>query len=231
MGIWPFRKKKQEEEAYFASTSGASVVPAAPLGEAITPTSTVQPSASQGTQSQSQQQLDAQQAANLQGPPGVPPAVLQLLHSAGIDLDQSSHVHVSTQTTQLSGNDAMQMFGQLGEAFRQMAAAQSSPLGMQVHPGVQIFTNGRLLESTDQLRATGIDGQATVKDLEEKHVVLGELHVVKLKLEVTKPGEAPYEVYTGALVPAKVTEEFAEGKTFKAKIDPNDKQQVLVLWD
>ncbi len=59
---------------------------------------------------------------------------------------------------------------------------------------------------------------------------MGDTHVVKLKLEVTRTGAAPYEVTTGAMVPAHVTEQFAEGKTFPAKVDPNDQNQVLIIW-
>lgn len=231
MGIWPFRRKKQEEESYFASTGGATVVPAAAPGELITSTASVrQPAASPAAPSTepSQRELDAQQGPAPEGPPGVPPAVLEMLRSAGIELDKDAQVHVSTQTAQWSGTDAMQALSQLGTVFRQMGSQMAT---MQVHPGVQIFANGVLQESPDQLKTTGVDAQVTVKDLEEKHVAFGDTHIVKLKLEVTKPGAPPYEVYTGAIVPAKVTEEFAEGKTFKAKVDPNDPHQVVVLWD
>lgn len=221
MGFWPFRRRKDEEESFFGDTGGARVAPAAPPGTVRSPDVSVEPS-----REPSQRELDAQQSASVEAPPGVPPAVVEMLKAAGIQLDRDAHVHVSTQTSQLSGGDAMKFLSQLGGLFGQMSSQT-----MQVHPGVQIFANGQLQGSPEQIRAHGVDGQVTVKDLEEKHVTFGDTHIVKLRLEVTKPGEPPYEVYTGALVPSKVTEEFAEGKMFRAKIDPHDRNQVLVLWD
>ncbi len=62
-------------------------------------------------------------------------------------------------------------------------------------------------------------------------MAFGDTHIVKLKLEISREGQEPYEVTTGALVPARVAETFAESKAFAAKVDPNDRNQVLVLWD
>ncbi len=134
---------------------------------------------------------------------------------------------VSQQTTQLSGADALKFLGQLGSFL----GGPGKQLPMQVHPSVQIVADGRLQESPEQLHAHGVDARATVKDLEEKHVAFGDTHIVKLKLEIAREGQEPYDVTTGALVPARVTETFAEGKSFAAKVDPNDRNQVLVLWD
>lgn len=172
-----------------------------------------------------QRELDAQSRAET--PPGMPTEVWDTLKAMGIDIPTGANVQVSSQTTELSGLDALKMLGQLGTFFRH--ADFQAPL--QVHSGVQIVADGRLQASPEHLKAHGLDAQARVKDLEEKQVAFGDLHIVKLTLEVTRPGEPPYEVTTGAFVPTKVTEEFAEGKTFAAKVDPSDRNQVLVVWD
>ena len=172
-----------------------------------------------------QRELDAKTRAEV--PPGMPVEVWHTLKAMGIDLGPNAEVQVATQTTELSGLEALKVLGQLGTFFRQ--ASFEAPL--QVHSGVQIVADGRLQASPEHLKASGVDAQAKVTDLEEKQVAFGDMHIVKLKLEVTKAGEPPYEVTTGAFVPTRVTEEFAEGKTFAAKVDPNDRNQVLVLWD
>ena len=205
---WPFKRKAREDE-FFTSTGGAQVAPAAPpvietQGAAPTQTQTAPPP-----------------------PAGAPPPdVVQQLAAAGIHIDPNAPVQVATQTTQLTGDQATQFLSQLGTLLGGVTAGGT----LQLHPGIQIMSGGRMLESPEQLKTTGVDAQATVKDLEAKPVTIGDTHVVKLKLEVTKPGGQPYEVTTAALVPAKVTETFAEGKTFPAKVDPNDPQQVLVIW-
>jgi hypothetical protein len=201
MPFWPFKRRKQDD-SYFTSTAGAQVVPAAPpvVAEGGGPDAAA-PSA-----------------------PSVRPEVMEQLAAAGIHLDPNAKVQVETHTTQLTGEQAAQFLGQLG-AF--LGAAGTN---VQVHPQVNIVADGRLQESPEELKTHGLDAQATVKDLEDKLAMDGDLHVVKLRLEVRREGADPYEVTTGAIVPAAVTEQFAEGKTFPAKVDPKDQDQVLVLW-
>ena len=208
MRLWPFGRKK--EESAFGSSPGASLAPAAP------------PVVEHDAAATSSPPTTTEQASAL------PADVREQLAAAGIHIDPSAQVQISTQTTKLTGAQALQFLGQLGPL---LAAARQSGGRIQLHPQVQIVAGGRLQESAEQLKARGVDARATVKDLEDKKVVVGDTHVVKLKLEVERPGAAPYEVTTGAIVPAKVTESFAEGKTFAAKIDPDDPKQVLVLWD
>jgi hypothetical protein len=223
MRLWPFGKKDKDEESYFSSTGGARVAPEAPPVIGATPAS----SAASPTPSAS-----PSSAPPTPGPPAtttsfgsvLPPEVLQKLAASGIHLDPNANVQVSTQTTNLSGTEAVQFLGQL-DAF----LGKTLLSAVQMHPGIQIVSDGRLQESPEQLKAHGLDAQATVKDLEDK-LAIGDTHVVKLKLEVTRPGTEPYEVTTGAMVPAHVTEQFAEGKTFPAKVDPSDPNQVLIVW-
>ena len=224
MRLWPFGKKDKDEESYFSSTGGARVAPEAPpvIGEtpassATSPTPTASPSSAPPTPS-------TPGAAAISSV--LPPEVLQQLAAAGIHLDPKANVQVSTHSTELSGNQALQFLGQVGSFFGN-ASLQSGTI--QMHPGIQIISDGRLQESPEQLKTRGVDAQATVKDLEDK-LAMGDTHIVKLKLQVTRAGAEPYDVTTGAMVPAHVTEQFAEGKTFPAKVDPNDQNQVLILW-
>lgn len=92
----------------------------------------------------------------------LPPEVLQQLAAAGIHLDPKANVQVSTQTTELAGPQALQFLGQIGSFF----GGAGTPAGtFQMHPGIQIVSDGRLQESPDQLKTHGVDAQATVKDL------------------------------------------------------------------
>lgn len=230
MPFWPFKRKKKDDQAYFSSTSGAQVAPEAPLvfGEAASPGSSTSPTPPE-TGAGSFPQPAATAAPAVPGHPSglVPPEVLQQLAAAGIHLDPKANVQVSTQTAELTGRQAMQFLGQLSSFLGSVSMSGGT---LQMHPQVQIVADGRLQESPEQLKAQGLDAQATVKDLQEKVAMAGGTHVVKLKLEVKREGAEPYEVTTGAIVPAKVTEQFAEGKSFAAKVDPNDRNQVLVLW-
>jgi hypothetical protein len=220
--FWPFKRKKQEEESYFASTGGAQVAPSSPPvipeSGALSPQHTLEATA-------------PPPAASQPGTPttvgGLPPEVLQQLASAGIHLDANTKVQVATQTTQLHGDQAMQFLGQLSSI---LGSAGWKSTSFQLHPQINLMTEGRMQESPDQLKANGLDAKATVKDLEEKLAMDGGTHLVKLKLTIEREGAEPYETTTAAMVPANVTEQFAEGKTFPAKVDPNDKNQVLVLF-
>ena len=219
MRWWPFGRRDEEESA-FGSTATARVAPAAP------PT----PNDEEERGEPAQRELDAAQAREAGVPEGMPLEVFELLRSMGVEIPRGAHVHVATQTTQLSGLEALKFLGQMGGFFGQAgrAAVVGSPL--QMHPGVQIVADGVPQASPDHLRAVGVDAQARIIDFEAKPMAFGDSHVAKLRLEVTRPGSAPYEVVTGALVPTRVTEEFAEGRTFPAKVDPADPQQVLVEW-
>jgi hypothetical protein len=212
MPFWPFRRKKRDEESFFGSTGGAQVVPAAPP--------TVGAAAPAPPASDSSPGAPA-------APSGIPQEVLQQLAAAGIHLDPNANVQVSTQTAQLSGQQALQFLGQLSSV---LGSAGWSGSTFQVHPQVNLVSEGRLQESAEQLRATGLAAKATVKDLEDKLAMGADTHLVKLKLLVEREGAEPYETTTAAIVPATVTEQFAEGKTFPAKVDPNDRNQVLVLF-
>jgi hypothetical protein len=222
MPFWPFKRKKEAEDAYFASTGGATVAPSAPpvIGGAVTP----EPSATTPASTA---------APAVSGSPAVssavPPEVLQQLAAAGIHLDPNAlaNAQVTTQTAQLSGAQAVQFLGQLGSF---LSAASMSNASVQFHPQINLVTAGRLQERPEQLKTGGVDAQVTIADLQEKMAMAGATHLVKLKLKVTREGQEPYETITAAVVPASVTEQFAEGKTFPAKVDPNDKNQVLVLW-
>jgi hypothetical protein len=228
MPFWPFKRKQADDDSFFTSTSGAQVAPSTPPG--ITGTAGLEPSATTPTSSAA----PAPPAAPTAAPPvsattagALPQMILQQLASAGIHLDPSANVQVATQTAQLNGQQAMQFLGQLGSV---LGSAGWAGANVQVHPQVSLVTGGRLQESPEQLKATGLDAKATVKDLEDKLVMGAGTHLVKLKLQVEREGAEPYETTTAAVVPAAVTEQFAEGKTFPAKVDPNDKNQVLVLF-
>jgi hypothetical protein len=210
---WPFSRKRQEEESYFASSEGAKVAPAGPpvvedQGAVPQRSAAASPSATDRTS-------------------GAEADVLESLAAAGIHIPTGANVQIATHATELTGEQAAQFLSQIGALLGSAGSTRS----VQVHPGIQIVSEGQVLESPEKLRAEGVDAQATVKDLEEKPVTIGDTRIVELRLEVTMPGREPYDVHTAALVPAKVTEEFAEGKTFRAKVDPNDPQQVLVLWN
>lgn len=220
MRLWPFGKRRKEEESFFSSTGGARVAPEAPPVIGASPTSSAQAPMPSASPSSAPPTPTAQVSSVL------PPEVLQQLAAAGIHIDPKANVQVSTQTTELSGMQALQFLGQIGSFFGN-ASLQGGTI--QMHPQIQIVSDGRPQESPEQLKAHGVDAQATVKDLEDK-LAMGDTHVVKLKLQVTRPGTEAYEVTTGAMVPAHVTEQFAEGKTFPAKVDPNDRNQVLILW-
>jgi hypothetical protein len=226
MRLWPFRKKRTDEESYFSSTGGAKVAPEAPpvIGGPAGSASSPLPSATPSSAPPPAAPTVPATAGGISSM--LPPEVVQQLAAAGIHLDPKANVQVSTQTSELSGAQALQFLGQLGSFFGG-AALQSGTI--QMHPQIQILSDGRLQESAEQLKTKGVDAQATVKDLQDK-MAMGDTHVVKLKLEVTRAGSEPYEVTTGAIVPARITEQFAEGKTFPAKVDPNDQNQVLILW-
>ncbi len=210
----------------FGSTSSARVAPAAP------PTRLDEDEDERGEPSQ--RELDA--GRDREAPEGMPPEIHDLLRSLGIEIPHGSNVHVATQTTQLTGINALTFLGQLGGFLARGAlgnvgvAAGKPATSIQVHPGIQIVADGVAQASPDRLRSSGVDAQAKILDFEAEELTVGDSHVAKLRLEVTRPGAEPYEVTTGALVPTRVTEEFAEGKTFPAKVDPVDRRQVLVEW-
>ncbi len=226
MRLWPFGRKREEEDSYFSSTSGAQVAPEAPPVIGGTPASAATAPSASATPNSAPPGAPPAQAAAGSAASLLPPEVLQQLAAAGIHLDPKTNVQVSTQTTELAGAQALQFLSQIGSFFGN-ASLQGGTF--QMHPQIQILSDGRLQESPEQLKTHGVDAQATVKDLQDK-LAMGDTHVVKLSLEVTRAGAEPYEVTTGGMVPAHVTEQFAEGKTFPAKVDPNDQNQVLIIW-
>ena len=220
MPFWPFRRKKADEESFFTSTGGAQVVPSAPPGFAGT--------AAPETPATRPPSSAAPAAPSAPTPAGaLPQLVLDQLAAAGIHLDPNANVQVATQTTRLSGQQALGFLGQLSSV---LGSAGWAGANFQMHPQVTLVTESRVQESPEKLKGSGVDAKATVKDLEEKLAMGAGTHLVKLKLLVEREGAEPYETTTAAMVPAAVTEQFAEGKTFPAKVDANDQNQVLVLF-
>jgi hypothetical protein len=78
---------------------------------------------------------------------------------------------------------------------------------------------------------SGTDAAAVVVFLADGHRANEFKHLVYLELEVTRPGQEPYQVKTGEYLNAASAGSVSPGRQLRVKVDPADPQRVAVDWE
>ncbi len=78
------------------------------------------------------------------------------------------------------------------------------------------------------LMATGADAPATVIGLQQTNTFVNSNPQVVLTLEVTPPGQAPFQARTSTIVPLVAIPQVQPGNVVNVKYDPADHSKVML---
>ncbi len=81
-----------------------------------------------------------------------------------------------------------------------------------------------------QLEQTGLSATATVTGITQTGMYINEQPVLGIDLQINAPSRAPYSVHVREMVPFIMLTQVQAGRTYPAKVDPNDPEKILVEW-
>ena len=82
-----------------------------------------------------------------------------------------------------------------------------------------------------ELRTTGLAGRAAIRGSEDLGVGAEGKRLVRLELEVTPTGQAPYALQHVTMVPEASMPRLAPGGSLAVHIDPANPQNLAIDWD
>jgi hypothetical protein len=88
----------------------------------------------------------------------------------------------------------------------------------------------RLGSARNKLLQTGVPGQATVMGAAETGVYINERPMVRLQLNVSVPGRAPYSVEHSEVIPLIALGMITPGSSLPVVVDGTDPQKLMVDW-
>lgn len=85
--------------------------------------------------------------------------------------------------------------------------------------------------AAQQLKATGVAGQAAILGLRQTGVYMNEQPQVEMTLQVSVPGREPFTVTRKEYVPLMLIGTLTSGRPLPVKVDPNDPQTLVIEWE
>lgn len=99
-------------------------------------------------------------------------------------------------------------------------------LAIVVNIGFAYFMMYRPAQEEKRMLATGLPGQAIIKDIQSTGVMVNRQPRVRLKVEVIPDQGVPYESESKMVISPVHLPKFQPGNKFKIKIDPKDKNNI-----
>ncbi|MFN2544293.1 MAG: DUF3592 domain-containing protein [Actinomycetota bacterium] len=107
--------------------------------------------------------------------------------------------------------------------------------GIWVAVGIFLRVLGRGMtrgyQKREQLRATGIPGQARIVSMTQTGMLVNDQPQVELEMEVTAGGRPPYRVTRKEIVPLIALGRLSNGQALPVKIDRADPQNIAIEWE
>jgi hypothetical protein len=88
----------------------------------------------------------------------------------------------------------------------------------------------RKAKRVDRIEQSGVAGQATITGMTQTGMYLNNNPQIKLDLQVTVPGRAPYPSEHKSFIPLMMLGQIQPGASFPVKVDPADPQNVVIEW-
>ncbi len=86
-------------------------------------------------------------------------------------------------------------------------------------------------QEAQQLKATGLAGQASIVGMRQTGVTMNEQPQVELQLQVQIPGRQPYQITKKEYVPLMLLGALTSGRPLPVKADPANLQNVVIEWE
>lgn len=101
--------------------------------------------------------------------------------------------------------------------------------------GLGLFLWGRRwakgYKDAQQLRTSGVPGQATIQGMRQTGVYLNEQPQIELNLQVQTQMHGPYQVTVREYVPLMLLGTLSSGRPLPVKVDPADPQKLVIEWE
>ncbi len=95
---------------------------------------------------------------------------------------------------------------------------------------IGVKARGRAQEA-QQLKVTGLAGQAAIVGMRQTGVTMNEQPQVELQLQIQIPGRQPYQITKKEYVPLMLLGALTSGRPLPVKVDPANLQNVVIEWE